>query len=67
MIEGRWDKKYKCDFCDNQFNDGHMCWCAECKEPHPMCNECYVECKKDGLVKDKAVSQGELHDKEKYV
>ena len=39
-----------CDFCDKDFEKGHLCWCRECNKPHPMCNKCYVDASDKGLV-----------------
>lgn len=28
-----------------------MCWCDECSEKHPMCNDCFVKYIKSGVIK----------------
>jgi len=45
----------QCDFCPTKFvqGTGHRCWCADCKEVHPMCNKCYTEAKTLGNINDK--------------
>ena len=43
----------QCDFCEHDFisGTGHMCWCQDCSEKHPMCNDCFVENLKNGSIK----------------
>jgi len=57
----------ECDFCGEFFerSTGHMCWCPDCSEPHPMCDDCYLECKEEGTVLDKKVFIGDVDDKNK--
>ena len=57
----------ECDFCGEFFErgTGHMCWCPDCSVPHPMCDECYKENKKEGTVKDKKVYIGDVDERNK--
>lgn len=42
-----------CDFCEKPFitGTGHMCWCDECSEGHPMCHDCYLKGLEDGKIR----------------
>lgn len=55
----------QCESCDNNFEDGegHMCWCPDCEEVHPMCDNCYLKAVKAGNIESNIY---ELNDKEKY-
>ena len=63
----KWFEKIECDSCGGMFRKGtgHKCWCKDCKEVHPMCNECYVIGKATGAIKDKKINIGELTDEER--
>lgn len=60
----------ECDFCHNYYTKGlgHLCWCSECSKPHPMCNECYIECKKTGSTIDADIPRNSItkSNKERY-
>ena len=61
-------KRIECDGCGKLFRagNGHNCWCKECKEIHPMCNECYIEGKALGAITDKKINIGDLDNKDRY-
>jgi len=55
----------ECDFCEEEFikGNGHTCWCAECRVKHPMCNECYIEAKKNDQIRDISVEKSIYNNK----
>ncbi len=57
----------ECDFCHNEYikGKGHMCWCDECSKPHPMCDKCYQEAKKEGIIVDKDIPMNSINNKNK--
>ena len=57
----------ECDFCHDMFvkGTGHMCWCSECSKPHPMCDECYISCKKTGDIIDSNIPRKSITSKNK--
>jgi len=63
-------QKITCEFCPNKFNKGtgHKCWCHDCRVVHPMCNDCYLECKGLDIIVDKEMHIGDIDEdnREKY-
>ncbi len=51
-----------CDFCGLEYKGKHMCWCAECKKKHPICDKCYENEIEEGRI----ISVGHLDKPERY-
>ena len=70
MLKRKKPKMIDCESCDEPFKrgTGHLCWCGECSRPHPMCNDCYKEGKKQGNIIDKPRLRNFISEKnmEKY-
>jgi len=58
-------KKFLCRFCGEYFKKGHKCWCPDCKVVHLMCEECYVDCKDEGVIVDKEMNIWDMEEKNK--
>jgi len=59
--------KIECDSCGCYFKEkeGHKCFCKECVAVHPMCNECYLEGRKLGAIKDGKINIGDMDEEER--
>ena len=40
-----------------------MCWCDDCGEGHPMCNNCYVDNLKNGKIRDTPSNRNHISEK----
>ena len=54
-----------CEFCEYSFEKGtgHKCWCNDCRVIHPMCNDCYLEYKESGDIRDKDMNISDIDEK----
>ena len=44
-----------------------MCWCKECNKPHPLCDECYKQAKKDGTIIDKEIRIWDISNWDRFI
>jgi len=55
----------ECFHCHDEFRKGtgHSMLCPDCEEVRPLCNDCYIHLKKEGIIDDTDYSKTDIHKK----